>query len=317
MKPAEDSVEEYVSGCIQLATLLEVSAYPKPGNVHRTADFSDTRYEHFLASSIAIGQALRDASRRGTEVSSGRIGFEEVGIGSMISEAVSAMMSWQHGGNTILGAILLLMPIAVAAGYVWSGSSPSIGKLRSAIPKVTHSATPEDAVHVYEAISMCQPGGLGSVERFDVKKEASRGEIIDAGVSLLDIFQLSSKYDSVSSEWVHDYTVTFEIGHPYFVSQLEEIGDHNIVTVHTFLKILSTVPDTLIARKVGKRRAKDISNSAREILLAGGLRSTEGKKRLADLDKRLRSDGHRLNPGTTADLTTSSLAVAALDGYRP
>ena len=43
-------VADHVSRCLQLAILLEVSAYPKPGNVHRTADFQETDYEHFLAS---------------------------------------------------------------------------------------------------------------------------------------------------------------------------------------------------------------------------------------------------------------------------
>ena len=33
--------------CAQLAAALEVSGWPKPGNVHRTADFTDTRFEHY------------------------------------------------------------------------------------------------------------------------------------------------------------------------------------------------------------------------------------------------------------------------------
>ncbi len=35
---------EYIRRCATLAALLEVSASPKPGNVHRTRDHSDTRY---------------------------------------------------------------------------------------------------------------------------------------------------------------------------------------------------------------------------------------------------------------------------------
>jgi triphosphoribosyl-dephospho-CoA synthase len=317
MKPLGGTVEEYVSGCIQLATLLEVSAHPKPGNVHRTADFDDTKYEHFLASAVAIGKALRDASARGVQVSFGEISFEQVGIGRIVLDAVSAMMSWQHGGNTLLGSILLLTPISVAAGYVWSRPSPSAEKLRNVLFKVTHSSTAQDAVLVYDAIRASRAGGLGSVERFDIKDDASRAEIAKSGISLLEIFSLSSPYDSISSEWVSDFKITFELGLPFFLKETREGSSCNDATVHVFLKILSTVPDTLIARKAGMNVAQEISRLAEEALSAGGLRSDAGTEKLEQLDRRLRSGGRRLNPGTTADLTASSLAVAILDGYRP
>ena len=38
----------------QLASALEASGTPKPGNVHRNADFHQTSFEHFLAGSIAL-----------------------------------------------------------------------------------------------------------------------------------------------------------------------------------------------------------------------------------------------------------------------
>ncbi len=317
MESTEPNVVEYVSSCVQLATLLEVSAYPKPGNVHRTADFDDTKYEHFLASSIAIGGAVRGATRRGIEALSSRISFEQVGVGKFIADAVAAMMAWQHGGNTSLGAILLLMPIAVAAGYVWSGKSPNAEKLRNVVSKVTRSTTSEDANNVYDAIRMAGAGGLGTVKRFDVTIESSRSEIINSGTSLLQIFQLSSTYDSISSEWVQDFNITFGTGYPYFISQIKQTNDCNIATVHTFLRILSTTPDTLIARRAGRQRAEEVSKLAEQALSMGGLTSASGRNRLAQLDQTLRSGSHKLNPGTTADLTASSLAVAILEGYRP
>jgi len=310
-------IEEYVSSCIQLATLLEVSAYPKPGNVHRTADFDDTRYEHFLASSVAIGPILRIASHRGTLASSGEISFCQIGIGRLINRAVSAMLSCQRGGNTILGTILLLIPVSAASGYVWSQPSPSVDRLRKAIAEVIHSTTPEDAIHVYDAIRTSGAGGLGSVEKFDVTKENSREEILRSGISLMEIFKMSSEYDSISSEYAHDFKVTFEIGYPYFAKEVSEGSDCNTATVHTFLRILSLVPDTLVARRAGKPMAKELSDSAEQILSIGGLRSAAGKKKLKNLDMRLRSGSFKLNPGTTADLTASSLAIAVLDGYLP
>ena len=45
--------------CINLASLLELSGWPKPGNVHRTKDFEDTRFEHFLSGIAAIQPNFR------------------------------------------------------------------------------------------------------------------------------------------------------------------------------------------------------------------------------------------------------------------
>ena len=51
----------------QLAAALEVSGWPKPGNVHRMANFEDTTFEQFIAGSIALGPQARMAALRGIE----------------------------------------------------------------------------------------------------------------------------------------------------------------------------------------------------------------------------------------------------------
>jgi triphosphoribosyl-dephospho-CoA synthase len=317
MELKSTNIEEYVSGCSQLALLLESSAYPKLGNVHRTADFEDTKYEHFLASSIAVGYAIREAAKQGKMVANGDIDYKQIGLGRIIYKATSSMMQWQHGGNTILGSILLLVPISVAAGFTWSKSSPSVKKLQNSLTRITHSTTPEDALHVYDAIKLCGAGGLGSVDRFDVTKENSRQEILNSSMSLFEIFRISSDYDTISSEWVNDFPISFEIGYPYFINQIRKHRDCNTAIVHTFLKILSMYPDTLIARKTDSVRAQEISVAASKALEVGGINSELGREKLAALDIRLRTRGHRLNPGTTADLTCSSLNIAILNGFRP
>ena len=45
----------------QIASALEVSGYPKPGNVHRTRDYDDMVFEDFIISGIVIGDAIREA----------------------------------------------------------------------------------------------------------------------------------------------------------------------------------------------------------------------------------------------------------------
>jgi len=310
-------IPEYVSRCLQLAVLLEVSAYPKPGNVHRTADFEGTRYEHFLASAIAVEPHFKHAAKQGVLVHDGKIGLGRVEVGKIIKDAVVDVASWQRGGNTVLGSIILLVPVAAAAGMTLAGERFSIHRLRRNVKMVVESTTPEDAVNLYEAISIAQPGGLGKAPKLDVTDVASKKKIIEDNVSLYEIFKISAPWDSISSEWVNDYRITFNIGYPFFTQQLAETNDINTATVHTFLKILSEVPDTLIARKAVTSKAKEVSTQAKKVLEVGGLTTPDGRDRLLKFDAKLRDPTHQLNPGTTADITSAVLALALLNGYRP
>jgi len=306
---------EHISRCLELAILLEVSGYPKPGNVHRTADFPETRYEHFLASAVAITPSFKRAAEQGIRVSRGEIGLSEVGIGYVIKDAVDRMLGSQGGGNTLLGAIILLAPIAAAAGML--PNRFSLSKLRKNIKVVVESTTPEDAVDVYDAIALVNPGGLNKSKKLDVNDPASKKKILDEGVTLFDTFELASSYDSVASEWVNNYPITFDLGYPYFVKQLEKTGDINTATVHAFMKILAEVPDTFISRKVGQAKAESISAEAGRVLKEGGLTTALGRNLIQKLDSKLRDPEHDLSPGTTADITEAVLALNNLNGYKP
>jgi len=308
---------EHVSRCLQLAILLEVSAYPKPGNVHRTSDFQETRYEHFLASAVAVAPHFKFAAEKGIRVSAGKISPYDVEIGDIIRNAVMSMREWQSGGNTLLGSIILLSPIAVAAGMTFAEGPFSLERLRKEMKVVVECSTPKDAVAVYDAIGTAKPGGLGGAPKLDVTDPTSKQRILEDKVTLFDVFKIASGYDSIASEWVNNYPVTFDLGYPYFIQQLEKTRDVNTATVHVFLKVLSEVPDSLIARKVGLTKAKEVSAQAKQVLEAGGLSTPSGRESLGRLDEKLRDPAHQLNPGTTADITAAVLAVSILNGYRP
>jgi len=305
----------YISRCLELAILLEVSAYPKPGNVHRTADFLETKYEHFLASAVAIAPTFKKAAEQGIRISEGKITSSEVEIGSIIQDAANRMGQCQVGGNTLLGAIILLMPIAAGAGMVTS--QWSLTKLRENIEAVVESTTPEDAVEVYDVIASVNPGGLGKSPTLDVTDPASKKKILEEQVTLFETFKIASAYDSIASEWVNNYSITFDLGYPYFTKQLEETGDINTATVHAFLKILAEVPDTFISRKVGLTKAESISAEAGQVMKKGGLTTSRGRELLQKLDSKLRDPAHDLSPGTTADITEAVLALNNLSGYKP
>jgi triphosphoribosyl-dephospho-CoA synthase len=315
MRPFEKT--KHISKCLELAILLEASAN-KPGNVNRTTSFKNTRYEHFLASAVAISSSFEYAAERGVLVSRGEIHVRNVGLGRIIGDCTANVNAWQHGGNTLLGTAILLSPIAVAAGMTRAEENLfEIPKLRENVKLAVESTTPEDAVEVYEAIRSANPGGLGTVPELDIKDSASVNKIRKEKISLYQIFKIASKYDTVCYEWVNNYPITFDIAYPSFREQIKKDNDLNMVIVHLFLKILAEYPDTLITRKTSIRKAREVSSMAKEALKLGGLETSRGKKSILELNHKLRKSDNLWNPGTTADITTAALALSILSGYRP
>jgi len=307
--------EDWIAQCGTIATLLEVSGFPKPGNVHRTQNFENTRYEDFLISGVAIYPTLRKIASRGKAVQQGQLTIQEIQIGQAILEAVEATQSWQKGGNTNLGIILLLLPLACVAGMVLSEPFHTIAHFRELLHRIVVNSTPSDTIYLFKAIQLANPGGLGKVKQFDVNSTTPE-ELIAQNISLFDIFKLSASLDSIAREWITQFQITFEIGYPFFIDTFQQTRDFNISTVHTYLKILSTIPDTLITRKYNIKLAKHIQTKAKLILKKGGLLTQQSKELLWQFDHELRNE-KKLNPGTSADLTAASIMVALLSGIKP
>ena len=308
---------QHISKCLQLAIMLEVSAQ-KPGNVSFTSSFEGTRVEHFLASAVAAGPTFQEAAYRGTSVAERPLDVGKVGLGQLIKTCAVDVNAWQKGGNTILGTVMLLVPIAVAAGMTSAKKDYALdfSVLRKNVDLAVKSTTAWDSVHLYEAVDIASPSGLGDAPDLDVTDPASKERLLKENVGLFEVFKIASGYDDICYEWVHNYPITFDLAYPYLMKQLES-KPLNTAVVHTFLKILSERPDTFIARKVGKEKALEVSSDAKAVLELGGLETAKGKKSLAEFDKKLRSSGNSCNPGTTADLTAAALALCTLSGYRP
>jgi len=311
------SRHDEIAVALQLALLLEASAHPKPGNVHRTRDFEYTTFEHFLASAAALGPHFRLAALSGRRIAGGWTHGAKLGIGERMMRAVETCSKWQHGGNTSLGTILLLTPIAYAAGMVAPRSALKAQEIRRNLGKVVKRTTSADAVNTYRAISRASPGGMRKVPELDVNDEKSIMKIQERDIPLFQIFRISSEYDTVSREWVTNFHVTFDIGLPSLIKEIRATGDINAAVVDTYLEILSRIPDTLVARKQGMNTAKKLSYRAKRVLKAGGMKTAGGRKAVKQIDEALQKPGHLLNPGTTADLTASALSVLLLEGYRP
>jgi triphosphoribosyl-dephospho-CoA synthase len=306
---------DHISKCLELAILLEASAH-KPGNVSVVTNFENTRYEHFLASAVATRPSLEYAAERGIAVHERKIPAADVGVGQIIKDCVADIDLWQHGGNTLLGTVILLTPIAVAAGMTPSQDDLETN-LRKNTKTVIQSTTPEDAANVYEAMKIAKPSGLGKAPKLDINDPESTKRIVEEKITLFQVFQIAEEYDTICSEWVNNYPITFDLAYPFLTELIEKRDDLNQAIIHTFLKVLAACPDTFIARKTSLETAKEVSSEAGEILSLGGLETNEGRQRLTEFDAKLRRSGNLLNPGTTADIVAAALAICTLRGYRP
>ncbi len=124
----------------------------------------------------------------------------------------------------------------------------------------------------------------------------------------------AAERDSIASEYVTDYALTFETGVPALAAALGDgLGVRDAI-VELHLRLLDAAPDTLIARKRGADAAARVSAGARDVLAAGGVRTAAGRRALQRFDASLREPGNALNPGTTADLVTATLFVALVEG---
>jgi triphosphoribosyl-dephospho-CoA synthase len=273
-----------VSAAAQLACLLEASA-PKPGNVTRGADFHDARYEDYLASAIAIGPAIAAA------------GVQP--LGATIRAAVAATSRWVPS-NTNLGIVLLLVPLARAA--LESGREP----LRTRLSAVLATTTVHDAREAYAAIRLAAPGGLGRAAEQDVACEPT--------VTLREAMALAAERDAIAREYLTDFAMTFEVGHPALRRARAAGLGWSDATLETYLTLLAAAPDTHVARKLGAAAAADVHRRARLVLEHGGVRTPAGREAIAALDGDLRDPRNTRNPGTTADLTAAALFAALLEG---
>ena len=306
----------HISKCLETAILFEVSAN-KPGNVNFVVGFEGTRVEHFLASAVAAAPSFEEAARRGIAVADDRLRLSDVGMGKLMKDCVADINAWQKGGNTLLGTVILFMPVAVAAGMTsLKNNAFNLSSLRRSIRKVVESTTPQDAFNLYDAIEIAKPSGLNGAPDLDVKANDSKIRLIKENVSLFEVFKIAASYDDVCFEWVNNFPITFDLAYPFMMKELKTKRLKTAI-VHTFLKVLSERPDTFISRKIGQVKAQEVSSGARKVLELGGVETPEGKESVILFDQKLRNSGNDYNPGTTADITAATLALLTLSGYRP
>lgn len=292
----------------EIATLLEVSAYPKPGNVHRTQDFEDMKYEDFLISSVCIGQPLRNVTEKTFHYYPNLI--DQINVGEDILECVEHTNRLVKT-NTNLGIALLLIPLAASVATITSDES--INVLPGKLDLILKYSQPDDAIAFVKAIVLSNAGGMDKkTDKYDVNNDNTINDIIQNNINLFNLLEMSSKYDKLSYELTHKLPVLTKIGFSTY-TDLTNQYTKNDATLELYLRILSTTPDTLISRKYGEKIAKNVSDKAKSILKDTDIATEERKDSLIEFDNYLRSN--KYNPGTTADFTAASIFISLIQYY--
>ena len=273
-----------ISAAVTLACLYEATAR-KPGNVHPTASFDDvTTYAAFVASAVAIGPVIARLS--------------QVGVGQTVFEAVRATREAVHT-NTNLGTLLLIAPLAAV---------PPNESLAEGIRAVLNDLTSDDARAVYEAIRLASAGGLGRADEADVFADEP------PKLTLVEAMRLAADRDLVARQYTNDFTDVFAGTAAWIEQGLSHGWRLEQAIVHAHLRQIAISPDSLIQRKCGPMMAKQASDYAAAVLKSGSPGDAVYEHAVAEFDQWLRADGHRRNPGTTADLIAAGLFVLLREG---
>lgn len=278
--PTPNLTIAHLARLCEQACLMEATAR-KPGNVHPGARFADLCYPDFVKSAACAAPHLARSS--------------VVGVGTAVREAIQATRE-RVRTNTNLGIALLIAPLAAV---------PLDQSLEDGIAEVLQALTPADAALVYEAIGLAQPGGMGIVADGDVAAAPPP--------DLLWAMEQAADRDWIARQYCTGFRDLLETAVRILV-EWRPSANWDVRVVHLHLELMARWPDTLIARKCSADLAAESSRRARAVLDADWPDTSSGEVACLDFDAWLRGDGHRRNPGTTADAVAATLFAALREG---
>lgn len=266
---------------VRWACVLEATA-PKPGNVHPGRSFADLDYADFVTASRITADAITESDRT---------------IGERILTAVDEGCR-SHRSNVNLGIVLLLTPLVVAGEQsVADGET-----FEFSLKRVLESIGEYDSRRIFAAIGKSRGGGL----KLDDSDNALRAmDACDRDAQhddLMAAMRLSRDRDQIAAEYATHFNGVLRELTPLLHSQIRDRGDLLLGIATTAVVWLARYPDSLILRKAGREAALEVKRRA-------GLVDVEDPCSVDDFDVYLRSQGNRLNPGTTADLIAAGLFV--------
>jgi triphosphoribosyl-dephospho-CoA synthase len=279
MRPVQKKTLETV---VKDSFLGEIAAL-KPGNVSQYADGHGMTVADFIESADITAPILCN---------------ETLSLGERIFFSVEATMK-KVGCNTNLGMILLFVPIIKA----YESNSKGV-YLQSNLRIVLESMSKADAQLVFQAISLANPGGLGRVDKHDVKYSPD--------ISLLEAMSAAADRDYIAKQYISTFADVHKLGLNCLVEFDKRWNSVEWATVACYLTYLISFPDSHIRRKFGDELAKQVQDRTVSVFeqFKNNNNPADSKSKLLEYDKELKVS--KINPGTSADLTAASLLLYGL-----
>lgn len=323
------------------ASLSEIRAWIKPGNVHRTHDFPNTTYQDFLNATMSLKNNWQQLCNTVQNYNPNSLNHqlknqENSSLSQIYTEflinSVQKMMAVQSGGNVLLGHLLILTPLFISATSTLAEPNPSKKRFWEICKQVISDSHYEDTIRLYTAIRSANPGGMGKVEKYDLYNDKVFDEIQKDNMNLQKIFEFSSSRDALSELLSNNYRFIrmeilprieklFEDYEFSFSNHIQNLSKElipqdiididrnwNEFIIRIFLFILGSKEDSLILRKSNKEQAQNISKRSMELYdLFFMMDRTTWFEELRKFDDELQKSNGQLNPGTTADILAASL----------
>jgi triphosphoribosyl-dephospho-CoA synthase len=274
-------VIDSLAAAVHAACAADVEAL-KPGNVGVHAPGHGMRAEDFRSSARAIAPILADPA---------------LTVGTRIERSVEATVA-AVGCNTNLGIVLLAAPLAQA---VIAGTGAD---LRARVQRVLADLTVADAMSAYAGIRAARAGHLGTVGAHDVGARPQ--------VTLLVAMRTAADRDRIARQYATGYADIFEHTLGWLAACRERWGEGYPGVTGLYLKIAAAWPDTLVARKHGETAAEAVRVRMAEVEKAfeACKNTASAESLLLEFDTDLKRRG--INPGTSADLTVTTLLAQRL-----
>jgi len=272
--------------CLVEAIDLSVYSYVKPGAVHRFSIYDLDTYKYVRTVVSALDTYLQSVTL-GESVAKGVIGFPSVGIGRLVSQAITSSLS-KLGINTVVELHITLIPTVIASSYTLTNEKQfNLSTFRKALTTMMTYSDVSDALEVY--------GVLKKLDKFSKVFEDSgltEGVIRTNHMNLRSIYQVLGKHIRPLTTLVDKLDIIVGMSSK-FIKVYEETYDLNLATISAYLHGLENIYG--LSFKITTTKQSSITNE------------------LYRLDKELRSKGLNFNDMIPILCTSTLLSLLTIE----
>lgn len=277
-----EAQDQSLAECVYASLITDIDAL-KPGNVGRHAPGHGMSVEDFIRSAELTTPILCDRT---------------LGVGSRILKGVEVTQDGV-GCNTNLGILLLFAPLIFAMQHKQAAQS-----LHASLAKSLNDIGVRESARIFRAICLANPAGLGQSSQYDVH--------LLPETTIKEAMQVSRDRDRIAFQYVSNYEDVFGRGLDQITTSLNRWNSMEWAATGCYMNLLSALSDSHVQRKFGTEVADNVKRQAQAVMnrFMSCTEPESMRNELLDFDQKLKSRG--INPGTTADLTVTSVLVYQL-----